>query len=474
MMNHRYASALALTVSLCCLSRAGQAEDLSAKEAKRRETNAQFDKLNLRQKTDFVVDSSKDFLTVPTNTPIEGPFLVAKTPPEVKFRIFTHLEPEYFTGADQYMACWANWAYVARSADNRFYMAASDHLAKGCDINIYEYDPEQKQKDSFKRIIDLDELLGWTKTQYTDGKLHGLMGIMPDGTLWGATHFGVHPTEQWYTNGYQGSWLFSYNLKTGTGRNFGAPLKRSSLPCFTVDTQRGYLVGTGDSETLLCWDIKTESVRFAGYPPNGWIWWQRAMLLDEATGKFWSMDAGDKTNRFMSFDPATLKFERFDVTVPVNPLTGKAANLRGHTSRPAMDGYFYWATGNGAFLKFKPETPDGPQVVTNGVTWDKGRDVLQMALSPKGRYVYYQPKDYPSPLVQYDVKTGEKKAICFLQDYYFEKYGYWLGSQVYGMEISKDGDFIVLVMNGTFTGRNKSFGHPAICVVEIPKSERRE
>jgi hypothetical protein len=76
--------------------------------------------------------------------------------------------------------------------------------------------------------------------------------------------------------------------------------------------------------------------------------------------------------------------------------------------------------------------------------------------------------------VQYDVKTGEKKAICFLQDYYFEKYGYWLGSQVYGMEISKDGDFIVLVMNGTFTGRNKSFGHPAICVVEIPKSERRE
>lgn len=71
--------------------------------------------------------------------------------------------------------------------------------------------------------------------------------------------------------------------------------------------------------------------------------------------------------------------------------------------------------------------------------------MLQIALSPHGRYLYYQPKGYPSPLVQYDVKTGKKKAICFLQDYYFERYGYWMGGQVYGMEISKDGSFVVII-----------------------------
>lgn len=198
------------------------------------------------------------------------------------------------------------------------------------------------------------------------------------------------------------------------------------------------------------------------------------MLLDQATGKFWSMDAGSTTNRFMSFDPRTLHFERYDIEVPENPFNDKASKLRGHTNRPALDGYFYWATMTGAFFKFMPEAPDGPLVVTNGVTWDKGRDVLQMALSPKGRYIYYQPKGYPSPLVQYDVLTGEKKAIAFLQDYYFEKYGYWMGSEVYGMEVSRDGDFVVIVMNGTFTGRNRSFGHPALVVVEIPESERPE
>ncbi|NLF84525.1 MAG: hypothetical protein GX571_00280 [Lentisphaerae bacterium] len=449
----------------------GRAETLSPKEIKRRETNAQHDTLNLRQREAFVVDSSKAFLEIPTNKPIAGEFSVARRAPTVKLRMFSHLEPEYFSGADQYMACWANWGYVARSADNRFYMAASDHLAKGCDINIYEYDP---RGDRFGRIIDLDEKLGWTRDGYTDGKLHGHMGVMSDGTLWGATHYGVHPTEQWYTNGYQGSWLFSHNLKTGAFRNYGAPLKRSSLPCFTVDTQRGMLVGTGDSKMLLCWDINTASVRFAGYPPNGWVWWQRAMLLDPATGKFWSMDASSSTNRFMSFDPATLRFDRYDILVPTNAVTGKKGNLRGHTSRPAKDGYFYWATSSGALFKFKPEAPGGPVVIPCGVTWDKGRDVLQIALSPGGRYLYYQPKDYPSPLVQVDVTTGAKKAIGFLQDYYFEKYGYWLGSQVYGLECSLDGEFVVIVMNGTFAGRNKSFGHPALAVVEIPKSERRE
>jgi len=47
-----------------------------------------------------------------------------------------------------------------------------------------------------------------------------------------------------------------------------------------------------------------------------------------------------------------------------------------------------------------------------------------------------------------------------------------LGSQVYGMEVSDDGSFVVILMNGTFTGRNKSFGHPGVAVISIPAKER--
>jgi hypothetical protein len=123
-------------------------------------------------------------------------------------------------------------------------------------------------------------------------------------------------------------------------------------------------------------------------------------------------------------------------------------------------------------FRFKPDAEAGPKVESVGVNWDRGRDVLQMALCPAGRYIYYQPKGYPSPLVQYDVKTGKRKAIGFLQDHIFETYGYWSGSEVYGLEVSNDGSFVVIAENGTFDGRGGAFGHPAITVVEIPESER--
>ena len=72
----------------------------------------------------------------------------------------------------------------------------------------------------------------------------GEMGIISNRWLWGATHFGVEPDEKWYAAGYQGAWVFCYDLEKNVGRNLGSPLPRNSLSCFTVDTRRGRLVGT--------------------------------------------------------------------------------------------------------------------------------------------------------------------------------------------------------------------------------------
>ena len=113
-----------------------------------------------------------------------------------------------------------------------------------------------------------------------------------------------------------------------------------------------------------------------------------------------------------------------------------------------------------------------PEVELVGTVWDEGRDTLQMGISPKGRYIYFYPMG-DSPVIQYDVKTGKRKALCFLQDYYSDKYGYWMDA-VYGMEISNDGTFLVVIMNGTFQGRNVTFGHPSLLVIEIPEKERIE
>ena len=443
--------------------------DLTEAEVKRGAMNDAADQLHLRQKTRFVVEHSDAFLKVPDKYAADTSFDRARVAPVVKLQILPDLKPEYFESTNQYMACWANWAHVARSDDNRFFMAASDHLARGCDINVYEYAPGSP---AIRKRIDVDQLLGWKRDQYTDGKLHGHMGIVSNRVLWGATHFGVMPDESWYAAGYKGSWLFSYDLQTGQGKNWGSPLPRNSLSCFAVDARRGVLVATGEMGGFLCWDCNAHRVMFAGPPPNGWRWWARAMLLDESTGLFWGMDHSEKPYRFLSYDPAKNQFQRYEVPVPAGADAAAATELRGYTPRPALDGFYYWATLGGNLFKFKPGPT--PVVEPAGTTWDKGRDTLQLALAPGGRYVYYFAKGDPTPVVQLDVKTGRKKALCWLQDFFFQKYGYAMGES-YGLNISTDGSFLVACMNGEFAkNRANNFGHPSGLVIEIPPEERVE
>ena len=60
-------------------------------------------------------------------------------------------------------------------------------------------------------------------------------------------------------------------------------------------------------------------------------------------------------------------------------------------------------------------------------------------------------------------------------DYYYDKYGYWIGG-TYGMEISNDGSFLVIVMNGAFKFREaageEAYGNPSLFIVYIPEDER--
>ena len=443
-------------------------------EKERKEFNEKYDKKNLRQKTDFVVDRSEKMLIQPEEEQVIEDFTVAKIPPEIKMMIIPDMEPEYFP-EEAKEAGWANWGKVTRSEDNRFFFSVSDHRGIGCQINIYEYSPA---RNILHRVVNVSELLGWTDGTLTDGKIHGRMGIMPDGTLWAATHYGIYPDSSWWANGYRGSWLLSYNIYTHEAKNRGIPLVGNMLPEFNLDPHHGRLFGMGANHTCLCWDTINKKVRYAGYPPKGWIWWRRACLID-GDGKFWSTDMSDSEYRFISFDPEYNKFERYELKQPANPYTNKVAQIRGYTEHRAMDGAFYCIGQYGTMYRFRPEKP---AVELVGVNWDRGRYTSTTAIDPSGRYFYYLPggmkgqnADEYGPIVQFDVKTGKKKVIAWLVDYYHEKYGYWVGG-TYGMEISNDGSFLVIVMNGAFIPRNyekySPYGNPSLFAVKIPEEER--
>ncbi len=453
----------------------GDTAQILEKEQARRQRTEQNDIRNLRQRREFVVHRSEAFITLPDRE-IDAEFSVATVPPTMKLQMLPDLDPEFFDGGGEvYDTGWANWAKVTRSDDNRFYMAAGDHRSRGANINLYEYRPRD---DVIERVLDVGEALGWHDDMYTDGKIHGRMGIMPDGNLWAATHRGPRPTEAWYQAGYRGSWLFSYNIHTGESRNWGVPLVGNSLPYFNIDTERGIFFGSGGAGTVLSWDIHAKQVRFAGYPPNGWDWWQVGTWLDPRTGLFWSMDLSEEPYRIMSFDPELNRFERYDVEAPRHPMTGLQERWgrfggNGGLTEPDEDGWTIHATG-GFFYRFRPDGDNGPEIETMGMAWDRNRrrGPGQLAISPEGRYIYYVVRGDPAPLLQYDLATDRIKAIAFLQDFVFEKYGYWMFGSVFGMDVSNDGSFVVVLTNGAFEGRNRNYGFPALVVIEIPESER--
>lgn len=454
-------------------------DQLTDREKKRAENNALWDFQGLRSKRDFVSLTTDEFLNVPPELTEWYPsdrYTVAREAPSVRLRILPNLNPEYFPEGEAYSAGWANWAKITRGPDNRFFMAASDHRSRGAGINLYEY---HATKNRLKRVLDVRKALGWTADQYTDGKIHGYMGLMPDGNLWAGTHRGPEPTDAWYEEGYRGSWLLSYNIKTGKSKNWGVPLVGNSLPYFSVDVPRGIFFGSGENDTLLCWDINNQRTRFAGYPPNGWNWYQVSVQLhDIKTGIFWGMEMSEKPYRFISYDPEFNRFERHDLEIPSNPVTGEQGMFRHNTQRPDANGWYYCFSGGkgGTFFRFRPDGPEGPETESLGVTsGDHGAPVHQIELGPAGRYVYYVPRRRDAMIVmQYDTETGIHKALAFLSEPFFRTYGYSMGNGIYGMNISEDGSFLVILENGAFAGRGSSFGgHPALLVVSIPESERQ-
>ena len=82
-------------------------EEISGKEKERKALNKKYDRLKLREKSDFVIDSSPDFLKAPKDKPASGEFNVAKSPPEIKMMILPDMEPEYFPPGPAYMTAWA-------------------------------------------------------------------------------------------------------------------------------------------------------------------------------------------------------------------------------------------------------------------------------------------------------------------------------------------------------------------------------
>ncbi len=455
----------------------------AATEAERKAEVETFDKKGLRFATGVATDVSEEFLRIPEGYPGKRDFTVAKTPPVVDFAPNRCQNPNFFP--EDNTGLWSQWGEVTRGPNGRFYMSVGDHRSKDARVFIIEYDPVKKEQ---RTVVDVGQLCGWKQGQWVDGKIHGKMDVMPDGTLVAATWLGRDVRQEDLDHGYvRGGYLMTYNVFTGVAKYHGVPLYGDSWPYHSIDPRTGVMLAIGNEQMFMSYDVRNDKLLYGGRPPRGMIWNSRAMLLDDVTGLVYSANTSKDHNftpneedyYFISFDQRTNLFRQLSCKVPANPVTGLTSALRAYAEYRNPEDFFWCFDYQGTLFKF---FPDEERTELVGVNWDeKGVYTTSIAMSPKYRYLYYalsasgQGYKWGTPVIQYDTKTGEKKALAFLAPYYHETYGYLPGG-TFGVELSEDGALLVIHMNGKFgpaDGRG-AYGQCAVFAVHIPESEREE
>ncbi|MBN1293765.1 MAG: hypothetical protein JXB48_18125 [Candidatus Latescibacteria bacterium] len=442
-------------------------------EIQRRKWNEQYDKKGLYKQTGMAIDKSSKFIQVPKG--MNPDWLVgveiAQTPPEIEFAPVRGIDPMYFPEDNK--SLWSNWAGVTRAPNGRFYFAEGDHRAAGSSLYMWEYDPGAS---NYSRVLDFAHLCGWDKRGVGDSKIHGDMGVMPDGTLWILTYWDPDPkpTEEQYAL-WPGSHLIRYDTYTGRAQDMGIPMPKAGWPYYRLDPERGYFFAVGFRGEILNYNVRENRVTYAGYPPEGIKWGLRCTMLDPETGLFWTANQ-EKPHNFISFDPQTATFTAYEETTP-NDLGRNVGNnslMRAHSHKRSKGGFFWVNSQNGTLYKFWPETRR-TEVVTH--LWIDQTYVPRIAMSEDENYIYYVPNlvqtySYYQPVMQFNTETYTRKVIAFIADYYFDKYGFYNGG-AHGLAISQDGGTLVINFNGAFKPRIPPFyGNPALMVVRIPESER--
>jgi len=477
----------------------------SPAEQKKKEVAERLDKAGLLYTGKVVVDEDAKMLT-----PIESvakfagrDYVIAKTPPKVEFAVVP-VEPLFLgespvkskSSISNEPGPWSNWSQANfDSRTGKFYSAVGDHGKYDAHILLVEYDPAAKK---VKCLPEVNKVLGRTKSQFAEGKIHGWLDFykskdLDKAHLWYCTYWAKYnePDEEDYATGYDGGHIMSYDVLSGDIVDYGVPLKRASWPYHRVDTNHGIMYAVGMFCEFLAWDINKQETMWAGYLPAGMQWNNRAILIDETTGMVYTSNhdtKADSLRHIIKYDPFKNRFFKLACSIPPDQGTtgrGRAGGItpmRAQTRTLGPDGLFWCVSSGGQLFTFDPKKEE---IVDKGVNWPgEQRYTCSMDRSPKGRYVYYLPGAHGhgysdgSPVIQLDTQTGTKKVLAFMFPYYYDKYGYTPGG-TFSIKLDDKGEKLFILWNGAFVEydpakNSDTFGQCSVMVVNIPASERVE
>ncbi len=405
--------------------------------------------------------SAKEVLTPPEAVKAaDGQVNVVEQPPTIDFAIL----PNQFED----VKLWSMWGDTIQASDGNYYAAIGNHDAPHGTSYVYRIDPTSRQ---VKLVIDINQVIGRADKPdyYTPGKIHAPLMEGNDGNLYILTYRGStrQTTDAAH---YEGGWLLRYNLKTGKTENLGHPLANHSFAAAVLHkpTMRIYAFGApgknapaGAKSNLFIYDIKSGKAVFHGGPTPDQA---RSLLVANDGSAYYTADG-----KFVRYDPEQNQVKPTDIKVPGD------GNMRA-VSHPLDDGTAIGITKQGTVFKFNTQTQ---KIESFGDAFVTGRLYTAIVhFSPDGRYAYYVPSahggasKHGTAIIQLDVKTGRKRVVAFLNNYFRDKENYNLGG-TFGLSVGGKGDELFILWNGNKLGdearsKNVAFGLCSVTLLHLP------
>lgn len=400
-----------------------------------------------------------DFLK--STAPLNKDVVIAKSTPTVDFI--------YYPGQTYKAKIWSNWGDGV-AVNGKYYSSIGDHDAPKGNAFVFEYDPAKK---ALRLLTDLANVLKSVVGMYRPGKIHGRIDMGKDGWLYFTTHRGSTTTTA-DKYGYEGDWIFRCDPKTGKVEIVTqCPVPKHCIPNSVLDPERmifygGTAPGTDAKDQgvhFFAYDLQNRKLLYSG--PDGP---PRYMILVKSTGKLYYVPKNENgVGPLMCFDPAK----------GGAPYETKATiGLRSATQETPQGFVYTVSKGNKGedtqIFAFNTKTEEvevlGPAAV------GANQYITSIDADPSGRYLYYIPGAHGgsdkdgSPVVQFDVKTRQRKVIAFLHPYFKDKIGA-VPVGTYSSAIDPAGDKLYITWNVNRGGR--SWDCCALTVIHIPESERK-
>jgi len=399
------------------------------------------------------------------------PFIVAKTAPTIDLAFHGNLPDAAINGTG-----WSAWGDICLASDGKVYSGTGDH---GDDAGgkshayLYQWDPKTT---ILKQVVDLNAIVPREKGESTWSKLHARILEGADGNIYfsGTLNDGNtadQPRFKW-SEAIPGGQIYQYNPKTGQASLYANLPAVHCTATTMMDLKRNIFwcnLETGPNG-LWAFDMTAKKQLFKA--PAGSVTFNRNFAMDRNGVVYYNGEDG-----IWKCDQAKQTITKTGMSLGV-----QSSGMRASTDQ-AKNGWIYGSTmGTNQLFRFNP---DKEQVELLGLNFLKGDYVTVTVLSPDEKYVYFltgahgTAGETGTPVIQYNVATGQRKVIAFLKAAMETLYDYSPGG-TYGVKISADGSTLYVNLNGNAADSIRpkgmtagGFGLTAFMALHIPASERK-